>query len=343
MFGVTVLVAMGGLLIAFMGILKRLLLKNSRISPLQFLVMGFTAASAVFATYYLFRWGFSLPKVLPGFWKAVFLGAAFNVLIQFLNARAASLQMGEVSLTAPLQAMTPGLITMLAIALGEFPGRLGVAGIVLMAAGTWVLLWDKKPQHWWEYLGPLKRLGLLLRYKELSPVERSKTLAVTMALGSATLGTFGLLCDGLYTRRGIDQQGLVLAALVLVVNLATVYSVWYLLWPDNSLKKSAQEAKTTRLFTPRLLILLAVFGLLWVGHVLLIQPNFNHAIVAYVGTLKRLSVLLSVLMGWLIFREGEIKKRLLAAALVVAGAVLISFDGLPTRLSDKVSGLSFFN
>jgi len=232
--------------------------------------------------------------------------------------------------------MTPGLITGLALLLGEYPSRIGVAGITLMAAGSYVLLWEKTPQRWYEYFGPIKRVVLLFKLGRLSKEERNKTIVVTLALGSACMGTIGLLFDGLYTRRSLTMQGLILASMGLVAFLLLAYVVWYVVRPD---------ARPTQKFYDHLqratLIPIIVMGVLWVLHVVAIQPTYNQTFVAYIGTLKRFSILMSVILGFLFFKEEDFKKRLWAAGLIVAGAMLIATDDLPTRIATKLQWLGF--
>lgn len=333
-------VFLGCVSIATIFALKRRMLKGGEISPLQFLTASFGSAALLFGVFYIINWGFTMPaKLLPGFWVAVICGSAVNVIIQFFNAKAASLAKGEVSLTVPLQAMTPGLITILALLLGEFPGTTGIVGVGLMICGSYVLLWERTPNRWWEYFGPLKRLVSLIKLRELPEEEQSKTMAVCLSLGSAAFGTVGLLFDGLYVRRGVDLQGLVLAAMSMVGILAFVYLVFYLVNPDSTITQQGHGY----LFPLRrtFLVFVGVFGIAWILHILAIQPAYNKTFVAHVGTLKRFSVLLTVLFGYLFFRETEIKKRFWAAALIVLGALFISFDGLPERLSHRVEFLGF--
>ncbi len=282
-------VILGTIAIALINIVKRLVMKDGTISPLQCLILYYAAVMGVFGAVYVSFWGFTIPTVLPGMWTAVACGGAANTLIQFFNVKAASIDKGEVSLTAPLQAMTPGLITGLALLLGEYPSQVGVAGIALMATGSYVLLWEKTPQRWYEYFGPVKRLLSLVNLGRLSEAERNKTIVVTLALGSACMGTIGLLFDGLYTRRAVTMQGLILASLGLVAFLFLAYVVWYTIKPDA---KPTQEFY--RHLTRVTLVPILVMGVLWVLHVIAIQPTYNHAFVAYIGTLKRFSILMSV-------------------------------------------------
>lgn len=200
-------IILGTIAMALNNVTKRYVMKNGTISTLQCLILYYTAATIVFGTTYIFFWGFTMPETLAGLWTAVLCSAAANTFIQFFDVKAASIDKGEVSLTAPLQAMTPGLITGLAILLGEYPSRIGIMGIALMAAGSYVLLWEKTPKYWYEYLGPIKRIVLLLKLGRLSKEERNKTIVVTLALGSACMGTIGLLFDGLYARRSLHDAG----------------------------------------------------------------------------------------------------------------------------------------
>lgn len=341
-------VAIGSIVIAVMNVVKRYALKTGRFSVLGWLILGYGTGTLLFALLYLSVWGLSWPDLLPKFWTAVVCGSGANIIIQFLNAKAASLDKGEVSLTAPLQALTPGLITLLALTLGEFPGPIGVVGIGLMMVGTYILLWDKTPEHWSDYFGPLRRLRLLLRWQKLTADERNKTLVVLMALGSATMGTVGLLFDGLYTRRGVTMQGLVVAVTGLTGILTLTYLVWYVVKPDtkpvsmgNGLALLGNNGRVITKKPGTAWVLVVMFGVLWVAQVLLIQPAFKHTFVAYVGSLKRLAVLFSVVAGYFFFHETEFKKRLWAAVLIVAGAICISLDDLPSRLSAHVEGLGF--
>lgn len=337
---VVIPIMLGCLMNACSNILKRYLLKNKKLSPLQFLIVGYGLISCICAVAYVAIWGFEMPpRLLPKFWSAVFAGAAANFVIQFLNAKAASLDKGEVSLTAPLQAMTPFMITMLALTLGEYPGRIGALGVLCMMCGSYALLWEGNPQHWYDYLGPLKRLRLILRIDHVTDEEWNKTLVVCMALGSAAMGTIGLLFDGLYTRRGVDIQGLMMAIIVLIGALSVGYALWYLVKPDATLIQHANFFST--ISGKRFTLFLLLFAAACVSHWLLVQPTFNKAFIAYVGTLKRFHILFGVILGHLIFKEGDFKKRMWVAVIIIIGAILISMDGLPLRLTDKVIGLGF--
>src|SRR3989344_5526479 len=341
-------VFIGSCSIAFINVIKRRVMKGNEASSLQFLICYFYAATAIFGLVYLTVWGPTMPpKLLDGFWRAVILGSAFNVLIQWCNVKAASLDKGEVSLTAPLQAMTPGLITILAVTLGEFPSAIGILGIFLMASGSYVLLFEKTPSGVYELIGPISRLKLL--FSATSTVaEKCKALVVLIALSSAFLGTFGLLFDGLYTRRGVNMQGLILASVSLTAILASSYLAWYKIAPDTL---PHQNPRGFKVLWGKSRWWLAAMGTLWVITIFFVQPTFNTAMVAHVGTLKRFQIAITFFLGIYIFKEAgfkggfwhsirynrEVRNRAIACVLILIGAFFLSIDGLPSRIETRIT------
>ena len=307
-------------------------------SPLRFLAWGFSLTALLFGSSYLLTWGWSMPKeLLPGFWSATLAGTLANYAIQYLNAKASTYKVGEVSLTAPLSAMTPGLITILAFTLGEVPGIAGFVGIGCMALGSWIIAFPlrEKPTHWWGYLRPFRQLRLITHYRTLGEGDRKRTVVVWFMLVAACFGTIGILCDGLYPRRGGDIQGMWLALVVLFGGLAAGYLVPYLLQP-SSVKRNSGSLRE-----PKFLAAVILWALLWLTIQWLVKPLYFETYVAYVGTLYRLNILFTVLLGWLLFKEQDIKKRFGVATLVIVGALLIASEDLPARLTSKLEVFGF--
>ncbi|MDB5189490.1 MAG: putative rane protein [Parcubacteria group bacterium] len=342
MFQVLVLVALGALAIALFGVVRRYALKDKLLTTSQFVCGSYVAATLAFLTLYSACFGLTLPAHLaPRFFRVVILGAAANVVIQGLNAKAGTYKLGEVSYATPLQSLTPLLITLAAVLVGEFPGPRGILGVLVMTAGAYVLGFEKRPERWYLYLTPFARVLTLFWRKGSTEAERQKSLVTMLSLGSATFGTLGLICDGIMVRRAGDLQGIVLAAMTLTVVLSLAYLPWMLRTtfgkkPETASAANEETKESVKAFA---LTAFCAFALLWVMHVLLIQPRFNEAFIAYVGTLKRFSVLFAVLAGAFFFREAGIKKRLVAALLIVIGAVLITTDSLPAHLSARLVGL----
>lgn len=314
---------------------RRWALKDESVSPKLFLVCSFGTAAVLFAAVYVGVWGFTMPAaILPGFWRAALLTAAANLIIQFLSVKAASYKQGEVSLTAPLQALTPGLITFVAVSLGEIPGPIGGLGIGLMALGSYILMLELRLMKSGQVFVPFQMMGAVVRWSALSEIQREKTTVAWLSIGSAFFGTFGLLFDGLYTRRGVNLQGLSIGSMIVVSVLTVTYLLWFAFSSDD--RKEAFRA--VPYWNRKLMWGSLLTGALWVGMVYAIYPAFYVDYVAYVGTLKRLSIISSGLIAWWWFKDQNIKHRLIAAAIVTLGAILLSFDNLPARISTRIEG-----
>jgi len=327
------LILCGCLCISLMQVVKRFALKDGSMKPTTFLACQMFVTATSYGVLYLATWGWELPELAPRFWQAVALCALANLVIQYLNTKVATMQHGEVSLTAPLQAMTPGMITLLAIILHEFPGLLGLCGILCMAGGSYYIMWPKQKEAWYDWIGPVYRLRQLLHLNKLDPAERDRTLAVSMAIASAACGTFGLLFESLYVRRAYGMQGLVLGSMALSGILSLTYGAIYL---AGRLRHTPTNKDAAASLRPRHITGIVVIGLLFAGHQLLIQPAFAHLLTSYVGTLKRLSIIMSTALGIWLFKEGknELKNRWWAAILITLGSILISWDGIMSKMSN---------
>lgn len=325
-------VLLGSGAISGLELMRRYTTTTCKLSPLQALWLQFGNATIIFGILYLSIWGFTMPTVLDGFWRPVLGNYAIGILIQWCRMKAASLDKGEVSQTAPLQATTPFLLPFTALALHEVPGTAGWIGIWLMASGTFILLFERTPHGFYEYVGPIRRIAIIRKIREGSKEEINKAWVVLFSLASAILAVPGIITDALYVRRALELQGLILGSVTITFLLAMTFYAWYKTHPDTKTFPTINEK--------------LVFGTLgistfWVLSVLLIWPSYGKHLVAYVGTLRRLSVLVSIICAHWFFGEGEFKKRLTAGVLVVLGIVFISFDNLPSRIETKITGWGF--
>jgi len=341
--GVLLPAFLGAISMALIAVGTRFVMKSGKISTLQFLISSHAANTALFGVLYLFMWGFTLPHVLPGFWTAVFCGTTVNIFIQFLNTKASSYNEAEVSLTKPIQSMTPGLITFVGVIFGEWPGTFGWLGVCSMIIGTWILFSaPNKPlsipfqrlthsvhlyYRWWQW-----RKG---NGAEIPEEELNTAIIVTLALCSACGGTIGIFFDGLFTRRGLTTQGLILGAMTFTGLFSIIYGLWYVIAPDKT--KAEHRAIGFRLFTEaRFAWSLIGLSVAWVLHIILFNSLYNETYVAYVGTLKRLSIPIGVVLGFYLFKEREFPKRIKAALFIALGAVLIARDDFVHRISKKI-------
>jgi len=79
-----------------------------------------------------------VPELGEGFWWALAAGAATNAVAILLYFRA--IESSDLSLTVPMLAFTPMLLLVTSpLIVGESPGPLGLAGMVAIVAGSWLL------------------------------------------------------------------------------------------------------------------------------------------------------------------------------------------------------------
>jgi uncharacterized membrane protein len=297
----------------------------------KFLAIGFTSIAVLLGLIYVATWGFTLPRhLLPGFWTAVLLGAFTNFCIQGLGAYVSSYKVGEASYVGLYASMTPGMMIVLALTLRETPGIAGAIGIFVIIACSWVLTYKEKPQRWWEYLGPLYRLSLIINFRHLQGEERQRAIVVWLALLSAGIATFSQLFDALYARRGVDMQGFWLGIITIMSLLSLGYVIPYLR------QRAEVKANSGSLRDPAFAGGLVGFVLCWIFAMWSTTPMYLQAYVAEVGALKRLSILFTVFLAWAILREGDMKRRVPIALLIAVGALLIASEELPARLTHQL-------
>ena len=311
-FGLVLMLA-GVLCMAGSSVLQRYLLREKICSQYDVLVWGFVIAGSMLGIASLWWPGVGLSESdLRVFWVAVAATTAANVVIQYANNKARAI--ADVSLTAPIQGMTPLLIAGAAVTLNEWPTRIGVAGIVLIALGMWIHTREKATTIL-EYLLPLRMLWLPSNFSTLSAHEQKQaqndTLAIRWSYASACFGTIGLLFDGIATRNGSVALGWCIDLLI----LAFIFSI------------AMRPERTDRELRDHLHWLgLSAYSALWAGHVLLIMSVFRFAPVAYVGSLKRLSILATVFLAYVLINEYKAGWRMFPAGMIAFGAMLLFFD-----------------
>jgi len=231
-----------------------------------------------------------VPTVRPGFYSAALASVVLNMVSMTLEVKA--LSVSPLSLTVPFLAFTP--LFMLAtsyLVLGEVPDAKGVAGIVLVAAGAYAINLEKV------------RGGLLCPLKAIAREPGSRIMLLVALLWSvsavydkkATLAS----SPAFYTTFFAAAAG-VLYAPALVVGL--------------------RRKPVGREMVPRLFLL----GLVCAVMVLSQFAALRLALASYVIAVKRSGMLLSVVLGRVLFKERSLAVRLLGAALMIAGVVTIS-------------------
>lgn len=208
-----------------------------------------------------------------------------------------ALRLSDISLVTPILSLTPLLVTVPAyFLLDERPTTLGLAGIVCIAIGAYLLNITDVNR------GPLEPLRALASDKGV------QTAAVVVVL-SATLPA-------------IDKIG-IQASSPLLWPLLT-HAVITVVFLPLALRTSARTTVNVRRVAPFLLAVGFANALLWIAQ----AYAYTLTDVAYITALKRLSLPLNILAGHVFFEERVALARLPAALVIVFGVILLSVGGI---------------
>jgi uncharacterized membrane protein len=206
------------------------------------------------------------------------------------------LRSGDLSVLGPINAYKALVSLVLGILLiGEIPTAMGVAGMLLIIAGSYVVLESgATPTGGSPFSQFSRNPGVQLRFAALALSATEAVFLKKALLLSSPLTTFLLWC----------VLGLPLAAAAAGVLLRDRLGDQIVLLRRHW-RTYLWLALTTGVMQ---LTTLFAFGTLQVGYAL---------------ALFQLSALISVVLGYRYFQERHIRKRLLGAAVMVAGAALI--------------------
>jgi drug/metabolite transporter (DMT)-like permease len=234
------------------------------------------------------------PNAPASIWLVVVAMLPLEILALLLYMRA--IKVSPLSLSIPFLAFTPVWMILSAwLILGELPNAHGAAGIVVVAAGAYVLNLGGGNVG---LLGPVKavfrepgsRLMLLV----------SLIYAITAAVGKKLVLAFGPTYQG-------SMYFLLLTAV---------------LWP---ILRGTGRVSVERLISRPGRGLMV--GFCFFGVVLFHVWAISMAPAAYMVAIKRLSFVFSVLYGRILLKETQFSKRLAGAAIMFAGMVLITIWG----------------
>ncbi len=234
------------------------------------------------------------PAVDATFWLAVAAALPLELLAALAYMKA--LKICHLSLCLPLLAFTPVFLILTGwLVLGETLNVSGLAGIALVAGGSYSLGLGTERAAWWEPLAALAR----------EPGARLMLLVAAIYSLTAALGKLAILHSE--------------PAFFGVFYPAVVGGCLLAGYPFS---RTPQVSALTARWTFGLLVGLAVAAEI-ICHVF----GMSLAPAAYLIAVKRLSILFSVILGAWVLGERPFLPRLLAAALMVTGVALIVWQG----------------
>lgn len=229
-----------------------------------------------------------IPALDRTFWLTVAFLVPLEVLALILYVRA--IRLSPLSLTIPFMALSPVFIVLMAfVFLGELPGIAGLVGILMIAVGAYTLnAGASRPG----LLGPIKAIA----------AERGSVLMIIVSLIYSVTSTLGkvALQHSSPVFFGFFYPFLITAALTLFI---------------------MARGKFTKVFSePKKFAPIGFFS------ALMIITHFTAlglTQVAYMISVKRTSLLFSVLYGHFLFKEVNVRERLVGSAIMLAGVAMI--------------------
>jgi drug/metabolite transporter (DMT)-like permease len=225
----------------------------------------------------------------PDFLWSTTVSFLVNVVAWNLFFRALSLS--PLFLTMPFTSLTPLFLVPVAfVILGELPGVHGLIGILLIITGAYGLHFESG--------SPLKPFQSLFREKG---TRYMLIVAIIWAL-SATVEKVAILSSS------PEFYGLAIHLL-----LAAAYSPYVC---------QRDRLRDVRTHIPKL----AVLGLISTALVICQFTALKYLYVSYVIAFKRAGVIVSVLLGYILFGEKRIARNLTLTVLMIIGAAFLMID-----------------
>ncbi|MDY6856108.1 MAG: DMT family transporter [Thermodesulfobacteriota bacterium] len=233
----------------------------------------------------------SIPHLDFTFWIVILVAFPLEITALILYVRAISVS--PLSLTIPFLAFTPVFLILTSfIMLGEFPDRSGMSGILFIAVGVYLL-----NVH-------MSKKGILKPFKAVFE-ERGSILMIIVAFIYSITSNLGKLA---IQHSSPVFFGILYFLLLSIISLP-VFTI-------------GSKQKASRIFTFKL-----IFLAIGVFHALVVLTHvwaISLIEVPYMISVKRTSLLFSVIYGWLLFKEVNIKERLLGVSIMLIGLIFIT-------------------
>ena len=250
----------------------------------------------------LIRWAYSLPFLflfflfinIPPldrtFWLAVIVLIPLEIFAAVLYMR--GIQISPLSFSIPFFGLTPVFMIGVAyVLLGEIPGRLATVGILLVALGAYIVGIRSFREGWIEPLRAITR-------------ERGVMLIILVAIIYSVTGVLGKVAVLHSSAEFFGVFYILLLTLVLI--------------PISVIREGRGVLRVFHNW-PRLLLIGIFSALMVITHFLALRLTE----VTYMTSVKRLSLVFSVILGRVFFHEEYFTQRLVGSLIMLLGVILI--------------------
>lgn len=233
------------------------------------------------------------PPLDSYFFVALFITPLIVVITSLLYIRA--VKASDLSLTMPILAFSPLFLLLTSpLILGEFPSPAGLGGIFLIVAGSYILNFKKHSEG---YLEPFKAL-----LKERGP-RLMLLVALIYSVGA-----------------NIDKIGVTHSSTFLwLVSVEAISSLFLFILMVKKVQGPFNQIKNS-------FFVLVGIGIFEAVAMVFQMAAIKVAIVPYVISIKRTSVIFTTLFGFILFKEKGVQERLVGVLLMIVGVMLIGFS-----------------
>jgi drug/metabolite transporter (DMT)-like permease len=241
----------------------------------------------------LFIWFFiPMPKLDIEFYKAFAFALPLEIIAIIFYIKA--LRISPLSLTLPFLSLTPVfLIVVSYLILGEKVSFRGSIGIIFITVGSYTLNLHEMRKGIFEPFGTITK-------------EKGSVLMITVALIYSVTSSLGKIA--------IEHSSPLFFGITYFIAVTIVFAPIALWLGKGELKSFISGKQFKCLLLPGLF-----YSVMIASHMI----AMSLAKVAYMISVKRTSLIMGVIYGYFLFREKNIKERLIGAVLMFIGFVMI--------------------
>lgn len=233
-----------------------------------------------------------MPELDSKFYTAFIIALPVEILTIILYIKA--LKLSPLSLTLPFLSLTPVFLIFISyFILGEKVSQQGAGGIFLIAFGGYLLNISEVKKGIFE---PLKAITK----------EKGSVLMIFVALFYSITSSMGKVA--------IEHSSPLFFGITYFVALNFIFAPVGLIMGKGEIKKFILDKKYKSLFLPGLL-----YSIMVITH----MTAMKLTKVAYMISVKRTSLLIGVIYGYLFFNEKNIRSRFLGAFLMFLGFIMV--------------------
>lgn len=303
------LVIGGAFLCSIVNIIQKHFLKEKKVGPEVTTVAVMSGAGLYSLVFQLVLLG--IPKVSVNFWIPFAITAILNIGIQYGSIKAQALE--DVSITSALGGLTPLFVVLTSwVLLREFPTTYGLLGIIIITLGVYTFSlkgedvklsarlqgiipeWLHQPARF--YGGPFIRLF--------------SSKGAVLALFTAILASISLNFDKIAV---LNSNPIIFTGGAFLIVALAVYGA------------SQATGKWKKLDKSHFWVLFGT-GFIFLGiSTILMNSGFFFGIVPYVGALKRIQIVFTVIFASIFLGEKYGLLRIISAATIVIGILFLAF------------------